>query len=276
MARVAIVQLGESLPRGNHQARMLALDDAGQTLAVLPIIVRGTNTAATSQVDGNVQMQRAVTVLVGNVEAICTTMQSHLDLVSKGYQESLSQTMLLTDTLQGLVAAKSEQTALAEERLARSRRMDLLFEKFMPMLELGFGIVAAEVERRYSDRNKLKPPAAPPPPAPSPPAAPAAPVGTKDLTLCVFSAPSIDDVRELLNRTGNDHWEEIPFWVDLARRRHMIRADMCEAAVSDIRRFLNLTPPVPGSEVVDKGGSKVKGRRAPERVKKTPVTKGRR
>ncbi|MFA5715886.1 MAG: hypothetical protein WC998_09105 [Candidatus Paceibacterota bacterium] len=180
VARVAIVQLGESLPRGNHQARMLALDDAGQTLAVLPVVVRGTNTVATSQVDGNVQMQRAVTVLVGNVEAICTTMQSHLDLVSKGYQESLSQTMLLTDTLQGLVAAKSEQTALAEERLARSRRMDLLFEKFMPMLELGFGIVAAEVERRYSDRNKLPnkqeaPPPTPPPAPPTPPPPAAAP-----------------------------------------------------------------------------------------------------
>jgi hypothetical protein len=187
VARAAIVQIGESLPRGNHQARMLALDDAGQTLALLPITVRGTNSAATSQVDGNVQMQRAVTLMVGNVESLCTSMREHSELVSKGYQEALSQNLMLTETLQGLVAAKSEQTALAEERIARSRRMDQMFEKFMPMLELGFGVLAAEVERRYSDRNKLppappaatSPPVAPPPPAPpaatSPPVAPPPP-----------------------------------------------------------------------------------------------------
>jgi hypothetical protein len=187
VARVAIVQLGESLPRGNHQARMLALDDAGQTLAVLPVIVRGTNTAATSQVDGNVQMQRAVTLMVGNVESLCHSMQAHSELMSKGYQESLSQNLMLTETLQGLVAAKSEQSASAEERLARSRRMDQMFERFLPMLELGFGILAAEVERRYSDKNKLPaaPPSAPPsapPVAPSvAPATPPAPPEVVDL-----------------------------------------------------------------------------------------------
>jgi hypothetical protein len=230
---------------------MLALDDAGQTLAMLPVIVRGTNTAATSQVDGNVQMQRAVTVMVGNVESLLTSIQSSHELVSKGYQEALGQNLMLTETLQSLVAAKSEQSAAAEERLSRSRRLDQMFEKFLPMLELGFGVVAAEVERRYSDKNKLPaappapPPAAPPPPPPPPPPAPPpAPDGTKDLVLCVFSAPSIDDVRDLLSRTGNDHWEEIPFWVDLARRRHMLRAELCEQAVADIRAYLKLTPPV--------------------------------
>jgi hypothetical protein len=312
VVRSSIVKLGETLSKGNHQGRLTALDDAGQTLAVIPVTVRGTNTAATNQVDGNVQMQRAVTLMVGNIEALCHTMRDHAELTSKGYQDALGQNLMLTETLQGLVAAKSEQSAAAEERLARSRRMDQLFERFIPMLELGLGCLAAEVEKRYSDKNKLpaSPPVAPPPPPPPPPDP--MPADIQQLCKAIFGAElSPEEVRKVLSGSddGGGAWDEVSYYVRRAFMKRSLPYFSCspalsdslfDKAVSDIRTYAGLKPPVlivpnhleptSSSEVVDLasfdaqrscGGSAKRKPSTPisahsKPVKKTPAPKRKR
>ena len=166
--RTTIQRIGEELPTGSHSVELIAVDDAGSCLARLPVTIKGRNSAASSQSDGMLSLQRAVTILVGNVDAMMGSARVQLEALSKQSESLLTQNVQLLDALQNVLAAKTESAVAIEEAQARSARWAAVTEKLMPMLELGIGCLAAEVEIRYSNRPKLPaPPVAAPPVAAS-------------------------------------------------------------------------------------------------------------
>ncbi|MFA5436788.1 MAG: hypothetical protein WC372_12190, partial [Candidatus Neomarinimicrobiota bacterium] len=81
VVRQTVVRVGEELSKGQHPAKLIALDSAGQTLAQHPLTIRG-NSSAARQGTEQMEMQRAMTILVGNLESVSHSLTTQIDLLS--------------------------------------------------------------------------------------------------------------------------------------------------------------------------------------------------
>lgn len=172
VVRQTVVRVGEELSKGQHPAKLIALDSAGQTLAQHPLTLRG-NSSAARQGTEQMEMQRAMTILVGNLESVSHSLTTQIELLSKQNQDLIGQNLSAISALQEVVASKAESQLAIARQEARDARLADLVKQFAPALGAAAEILVARFAAKLPGILPDAAPGAPPaptPPAPAPPA----------------------------------------------------------------------------------------------------------
>jgi hypothetical protein len=166
LVRTVVVRIGEELPKGQHGAKLLAIDSAGQTLAQHPLTIRGNSTASRHGTE-QMEMQRAMTILVGNLEAVSHSLTSQIELLSRQNQDLIGQNLSAISALQEVVSAKGTIQIDIQRQEARDARLAEIVRQVAPALDIGLTLIFQHFASKIPGMQSLA--------APTPPAAPAAP-----------------------------------------------------------------------------------------------------
>ena len=168
VVRQTVVRVGEELSKGQHPAKLIALDSAGQTLAQHPLTIRG-NSSAARQGTEQMEMQRAMTILVGNLESVSHSLTTQIDLLSKQNQDLIGQNLSAISALQEVVASKAESQLAIARQEARDARLAEMVKQFAPALGAAAEILVARFAAKLPGILPDAAPGAPPAPTPSAP-----------------------------------------------------------------------------------------------------------
>jgi TolA-binding protein len=151
--------LGDELPTGRHQCKLVALDAARNQVALLPVVVTGRSSVAASAASEAKAMQQAVSIHVANTEAIMLGLQQenerlrtrNTDLEERIHDHEEAVLRLQQAGLEFQIDVKREE--------GRQRRMDDIYETGKPLLEVLMGIAAEElatIVEGYKERSRQK------------------------------------------------------------------------------------------------------------------------
>jgi hypothetical protein len=177
--------LREELPRGRHACKLLAIGTDGLQMSMFPLTLEGSSQVAADAASQALGYQRANSILIANTERMMRASQDQIEsLAAMNSQKDEAHAQLL-GMLERVERASMSSLVEAEERRAKTERMDSLFEGIKPLIgvaaELFSSLVADWAMKRQQAEAKAKAKSDSPPipePTQAPPqVAPAEPVG---------------------------------------------------------------------------------------------------
>jgi hypothetical protein len=165
-----LISLREALPKGRHQFRLAAFDQAKNQLSFLPVVVQGASDAATDASRGRVDQERANALFIGNCEKMLGVQQRLIDSMSETQSQLLEAHAKTSGQLEELIElTRDEHTKLIRES-AQQERLGKMFEQFAPILQAGLAFGGEYAARWLAEKMSSKEPE--PPKSPSQPPAP--------------------------------------------------------------------------------------------------------
>jgi hypothetical protein len=146
----------ESLPRGKHQCRLLALDSSGSQLSSFSFVICGTSEAASEAASGRLHQERANALFLSNAQTMISTQQSHIEKLSEMIAALRSSLDKKDQFVDRMIEASNEKLTEFASRERRSERIDKMLEQFAPMLSIGveFAVTYAGEWLKETQRKK--------------------------------------------------------------------------------------------------------------------------
>lgn len=138
---VVVRELTDALPKGQHQFRLVALDENKQQLSALPLVFVGASPQATDAAAGRINEQRANALVLSNAEKIVSLYRDALD-ASADHLQAMREGMAQRDRhiarLEALTDDRQKELIRVE---AREQRLTAIANQFAPLVEIGIGLM---------------------------------------------------------------------------------------------------------------------------------------
>jgi hypothetical protein len=167
--REAVEILSEELQAGRHAMKFVASHD-GRQLSVLPQTIAGRSTVASSAATEQRAMQQAVSLAVGNFEAMTVGLRQENERLRARNDQLEERLADALETSMAVQQAVAQLTLDTNREQARQQRMTELFETAKPLLEVGLSLIGEHVvkmaegpppAKRSHKRKPAEPPTAP-------------------------------------------------------------------------------------------------------------------
>jgi hypothetical protein len=172
--RDALQLQGDELPQGSHQFRVVAYNEQKKQVSELPQTVKGTNRDATAAAHEAIQLQRASSMAIHNMEFAATHLRTEFDLLRQRYDDTVEDRSLLLDTLNELRTANFTQQLELTRFNKTQERLDkmveaigglvtlaapMLLKKFAPELAGEMSAAVARITAPQPEANPNEQPA---------------------------------------------------------------------------------------------------------------------
>lgn len=124
----ALLLQGEELPQGSHQFRVVAYDAEKKQLSELPQTIKGSNRDATAAAHEAIQLQRASSMALHNMDFAATHLRSEFDGLRQRYDDVVEDRSLLLDTLNELRTSNFSQQLELQRFTKSQERLDKIVE----------------------------------------------------------------------------------------------------------------------------------------------------
>jgi|WetSurMetagenome_2_1015567.scaffolds.fasta_scaffold00908_10 hypothetical protein len=170
-----LISLREALPKGRHQFRLVAFDQAKNQLSFLPVVVVGASDAASDASRSRVDQERANALFISNAEKMMAVQGRLIESMSEAQAQLLEAHAKTAGQLDELIElTRVENNKMLREQ-GQQERLSKMFEQFAPILQMGLSF-GAEYAARWlagkasepkqveskSDSSAPRPPEPPP------------------------------------------------------------------------------------------------------------------
>jgi hypothetical protein len=149
-----LASAAETLPRGKHQCRLLALDSAGSQLSSYSCVICGTSEAASEAASGRLHQERANALFLSNAQTMISTQQTHIEKLSEMIAALRSSLDKKDQFVDRMIEASNEKLTEFALRERRSERIDKMLEQFAPMLSIGVEFAVTYAGEWLKDRQR--------------------------------------------------------------------------------------------------------------------------
>lgn len=151
--------LRDELPKGKHAAKLLALAEDGSQLSCYPMTVIGSSSEAADAAQHSLTAQRANALFIANFEKAQAGMMTLLQHTGEMVAQVVEANRNLTEDAERTKRERDEGRLKLLREESKQRRLDEMSAKFLPMVEIGLGLVsqfAAEWFQEREERKKLE------------------------------------------------------------------------------------------------------------------------
>lgn len=149
----ALQMCGEELAYGPHRARLVAITSDGHQLSSLPTRIHGrSNVAATAGSEAK-ELQRAVSLMVTNVETLTTAVRNQCEQLSAQNEQLQLANIELSQALSQLLARNLQYEADREEKQIRNEGLSRMFAQAEPAIGALAQLISDQAEAALAKKK---------------------------------------------------------------------------------------------------------------------------
>jgi hypothetical protein len=152
-----LISLREALPKGRHQFRLVAFDQAKNQLSFLPVVVAGASDAASDASRSRVDQERANALFISNAEKMMAVQGRLIESMSEAQAQLLEAHAKTAGQLDELIELTREENNKMLREQGQQERLSKMFEQFAPILQMGLSFGAEYAARWLAGKVKEEP-----------------------------------------------------------------------------------------------------------------------
>lgn len=137
-----ISSLGELMPKGRHQCRLISFDADDQQLASLPVVVIGTSDAATEAGNGRIAGERANAIFISNAEKMIALQQQVIENASQMVSQLHELVLERDQRLKQIECLTTDTNIKLTRAAAREERLTAIAKQLSPLVDVAAAFAA--------------------------------------------------------------------------------------------------------------------------------------